>query len=154
MLATNHLVTGALVAATVQQPALAIPAAFTSHFVLDALPHYGYGDIAREHRDQKKFFVLKQTIDIYFGLAMMWLLAFALRNRQSPTVTVLCMLVAFIPDGVWAFHYVVAQRSGLYHELNAFNRFHKSIQWCERQWGIYVEAVWFLGVILTLRALA
>ena len=38
---TNHMVTGAVIALVVKQPALALPLAFLSHFVLDALPHYG-----------------------------------------------------------------------------------------------------------------
>ncbi len=37
----NHAVTGALIAGAVGNPFLAIPLAFASHFVLDAIPHFG-----------------------------------------------------------------------------------------------------------------
>jgi hypothetical protein len=34
---------GAIIALAISQPLIALPLAFVSHFVLDALPHYGYG---------------------------------------------------------------------------------------------------------------
>ena len=42
MTITNHLLAGSLIGLTVAQPALAIALAFASHFVMDALPHFGY----------------------------------------------------------------------------------------------------------------
>lgn len=151
MTLTNHFMTGAAIAAVVQRPALAVPLAFASHFVIDAIPHYGYGNIPLQQRDAKRHFVLKQTIDTYFGLGLFWLVPYLMRSVQTPLVTQLCMLAAFIPDAIWTVHYVIAQRSGVYKELNRFNRFHKTIQWCERTWGIYVEALWFILIILTIR---
>lgn len=148
MTVTNHMMTGAFIAVAVPRPALAIPLALVSHFALDILPHYGYGDIPREQRDKQNNFILKQTIDTYCALGLIWLVPYLLRNHQTPIVTVVCMLVAFVPDAIWSVHYVLAQRTGKYRELNRFNRFHKAIQWCERSWGIYVEALWFALVVL------
>ncbi len=39
MTATNHVVTGAVLAAAIPHP-IVLPLAFVSHFVLDALPHF------------------------------------------------------------------------------------------------------------------
>ena len=148
------MMTGALIALVVKKPELALPLAFASHFLVDILPHYGYGEIDRRQRDGKKHFILKQTIDIYFALFLMWVVPYLSRDVEPPLWTELCMLVAFIPDAVWALHYVVAQRTGIYRELNAFNRFHKAIQWCERSWGVYVEAMWFVILALSMYLVA
>jgi hypothetical protein len=37
----NHAALGAVIGLVTKDPLIAIPAAFASHFVLDALPHYG-----------------------------------------------------------------------------------------------------------------
>lgn len=41
MLITNHVLSGALVGVAAQGPARAVGAGFVSHFVLDAVPHFG-----------------------------------------------------------------------------------------------------------------
>lgn len=149
---TNHVMTGALIAVSVHRPALAIPLAIMSHYATDALPHYGYGHIDRSDRDKKDNFILKQSVDAYTALAVLWTVPFLVRSHQAPIVTVLCMLSAFLPDTVWTFQYLVAQRGGgSYKELGIINRFHKKIQWCERPWGIYVEVLWFLLMATSIR---
>ena len=40
MTATNHVATGVLIAVVVPDPWVALPLAFASHFVCDALPHF------------------------------------------------------------------------------------------------------------------
>ena len=153
MTVTNHMMTGALVALVVKQPSLAIPLALISHFVIDAVPHYGYGSLPAGQRDKQKHFLGKQIADTYFALGLFWLVPFLLRNHQASIITSLCMLVAFIPDAVWSFQYVRAQRQGSYQQWNWFTKFHKAIQWCERPWGIYVEIAWFVAIVVALRAI-
>ena len=154
MTVTNHMMTGALIAAAVERPVLAIPLAFMSHFVIDVVPHYGYGAIPFHERDSQKHFLKKQTADTYFALAMFWLVPYLLRNHQAPIVTMTCMLVAFLPDVVWPYQYVLAHRRGGYPQQNWYTRFHKAIQWYERPWGIYVELIWFGLAICGLELLA
>ena len=43
MTATNHALTGAAIGFIVGVPAIAIPLALISHFVLDAIPHFRSG---------------------------------------------------------------------------------------------------------------
>lgn len=152
MTAANHVMTGALIAVGVQRPLLAIPLAFASHFVVDAIPHYGYGDIAFEHRDQQNNFLQKQFGDAFFTLALAFSVPYLLTDHQSPAVTSWCMFAAYFPDMIWGYQFAKAQRSGRYRPRGWFSRFHKWVQWCERPWGIYVEAIWFalvtLGIVL------
>lgn len=153
MTVTNHMMTGAVIAAAVQRPLLAIPLAFLSHFAIDMLPHYGYGHIPPHLRDKQKNFLAKQTLDTYFALALFWLVPYMLRNHVTPVVTALCMLASAVPDFVWAIEYIMAQphRRGTYRERSWFTRLHKAIQWCERTWGIYVELAWFAATVLAMR---
>ncbi len=143
MTVTNHMMTGALIALLVQRPILAIPLAFLSHFVLDALPHYGYGFVPFGQRDDQKHFISKQATDAFISLSLGFIVPYILRNHQNPAVTIWCMFATFIPDAFWTYQYEKARKQGGYGEQNWFFRFHKSIQWCERSWGIYVEVVWF-----------
>lgn len=154
MTVTNHMMTGALIAVAVHRPILAIPLALLSHFVTDTLPHYGYGDVPFKERDSQNHFLVKQTIDTYFALGLIWFVPYLLRGTVTPVVTTWCMLAAFIPDIIWPYQYVMAHRKGKYPPLNWYTRFHKAIQWCERPWGAYVELVWLLGVITALKFIA
>lgn len=151
MTVTNHMMTGALIAVAVRRPALAIPLALLSHFVIDMIPHYGYGAIPHHERDAQRNFVLKQAMDTYTALGLLWLVPYLLRNCETPLVTTLCMLAGFLPDTIWPYQYVLAQRRGTYARQNWYARFHKAIQWCERPWGIYVELVWLALIIAGLK---
>jgi hypothetical protein len=152
MTVTNHMMTGALIAMAVHKPILAIPLALVSHFVTDMLPHYGYGKLPFDERDSQKHFLLKQTLDTYFAVILLWLVPYLTRNVQTPLVTTWCMLMAFVPDVIWPYQYVMAKRRGTYPPLNWYTRFHKAIQWCERPWGIYVELVWFVIIALSIKS--
>jgi hypothetical protein len=48
MLLTNHVLSGALIGALARRPGLAFAAGVASHFVLDAIPHWG--DWGSRHR--------------------------------------------------------------------------------------------------------
>lgn len=141
--------TGAFIAVAVQRPALAIPLAFLSHFILDLFPHFGYGYVPNEERDAHKYFLATQITDAFVALGLYLVVPFLLRAVQAPSITALCMIAAQLPDALWIFEYTHAQRHGKYRERNWYLRFHKAIQWCERQWGAYVEVLYF-GIVVWL----
>jgi len=144
MTATNHVMTGALIAVTVQKPLWAIPLAFFSHFLLDVVPHFGYGHVPNEERDRRQHFLTIQITDAFVALGLYLIIPLLFRNQVTPLVTAVSMLAAQAPDAFWVYEYARAQRHGQYREHNWYLRFHKAIQWCERSWGAYVEAVYFL----------
>jgi hypothetical protein len=76
--ASNHVVTGALIATAVAQPAAAIPLALASHFVLDALPHYG--DVNKSSWLNRNF---KYILGIDLLLANLFLLAIIIMQPAS-----------------------------------------------------------------------
>ena len=49
MFVSNHILSGALIGSYVANPAVAVVLSFMSHFVLDALPHFGYKTGGYEH---------------------------------------------------------------------------------------------------------
>jgi len=146
------MMTGAFIALVVHKPALALPLAFVSHFAIDMIPHYGYGDVPFHLRDTQKHFLIKQTIDAYFALVLLWTVPYFLQSHVTPLVVSLCMLLAFLPDVVWPYQYVMAKRRGGYPPaFNWYARFHKAIQWCEKPWGAFVELGWFVGIIAAMK---
>jgi hypothetical protein len=145
MTATNHAVTGAFIGIAIANP-LAIPLAFASHFLLDALPHFGYpGKLLHSHR-------IKIALLIDASMLMVVSIILLL-NVRDPLLILLCMLAAILPDVISSQRYIRELRSGKRETTNIplFGRFHSAIQWCERSWGWIPEIVWFcvisLGVV-------
>jgi hypothetical protein len=143
MTGSNHVVAGALIATAVVQPAMAIPAALASHFVMDALPHYG--DNNQNSWLNRNFrFVL--AID---GLIMLsFFAAIAIMQPTSWPLLLLCAFAAVLPDAIWLPHYIADMR-GQPIQPGPFARFSKWIQWGERPWGIYIEIAVLLGLLTT-----
>ena len=145
MTTSNHILVGTLIAVTVKQPALVLPLAFASHFVLDSLPHYGYdGNGYGEALKYKTTFIM-EVLGL-FGIIL--LLSTGIYGLNLPT---LAAVVAVSPDIEWPYRYFFFERRGLVPVDTPFTKFHKKIQWCERQWGIFVEVPFFIaGYILLL----
>lgn len=131
MIGFNHAAVGGLIATVLPLP-IAIPLAFLSHFVLDALPHYG---IPQNRRDKELFWKIFTAADFWLS----WLLlGFIALSRQHYAVF-LCGVIAASPDFVWVLR-ILRQRSfDLSHHGNWFTRWHAGIQRYERRWGIYIE---------------
>lgn len=149
MTISNHMLAGAAIALVVKQPILVLPLAFASHFVLDAVPHFGYPggegfagvfrhklSYAEAAYSVVSFMVLLATVGLWT-----WL-------------TALAAVLAFAPDFHWISRYLIYERRGLEPPPSRFGQFHSWIQWCERPWGIIVEVVTFvIGYLLVRRYL-
>lgn len=143
MTGSNHVVAGALIGAVVIQPAVAVPAALASHFIMDALPHYG--DNNRNSWLNRHFKYVLATD----GLIMVLFLAgIAILQPIDWSLMMLCALFAVLPDVIWLPHYLADLRRDP-KPLGRFARFSKWIQWGERPWGIYIEAAVFAGLLTT-----
>jgi hypothetical protein len=150
MTATNHMLAGAAVALSVQRPLLIVPLAFGSHFVMDALPHFGVDESdGPAQRDSNPLFQYIVLIDIVLTASLLIALPIILRAGVSRWVLSLGMVCAWIPDAVWVYwfmHRFMKQRN---HRHNWFTWFHHKLQF-ERTWGIFAEIIWFgaMGVLL------
>lgn len=142
MTTSNHLFAGAIIALSVQQPAFAIPLAFMSHFLMDAMPHYGY-----EGRDYGKAFKHKLTFVMESVNIVGVPLLFYLLWGQSIWVFV-AAVAALSPDFMWVYRYFWFERKGLPAPGGALTKFHHDIQRYERSWGILVEIPVLVSLIL------
>lgn len=141
MTASNHVVTGAIIATSVSTPALALPLAFLSHFVLDALPHYG--DVNKSSWLNRNF---KYILGTDLLLASLFLGALVLLQPASWFLIALCGVVAVSPDLLW-LPYFLADLKHEQKEHTPLAKFLKWIQWGERPWGIYLEIVVLAGLM-------
>lgn len=137
MTATNHGLSGALIGLAITQPAVALPLAFVSHFVLDAVPHFG--DLRFYESDKKrKLFHLYLFIDA----TLLAILISFLFISNAGWLPLACLFMAGCPDFVHAYQYLFNKN---FHERGSgpkkhwFMKFHKSIQWSETQKGLVVE---------------
>lgn len=146
MTASDHVVTGALIAATVHNPAAALPLALASHFVLDALPHIG-----KISHKSKEFLVILWT-DIVVASSFLGYLLIARPNYWLLMMG--CGIIGAAPDLMWfpRFWKEIHGKDMSHKPIDKITQFHSKIQWCERPWGIGVELLWFASFIFALSA--
>ena len=142
MTATNHALTGAAIGLLVGQSWIALPAALLSHFVCDALPHFGSADPLVL---QRPWFSRLLLIDATGCVVLVGVLA--VNHPLHWVLAALCAFAATSPDLMWLPRYLRARRSLAAKPLQSWLlRFHSRIQWFERPFGSVVEVAWFGGV--------
>ncbi len=136
-MASNHVMTGAVIGSVVVNPVLALPVAVMAHFALDALPHHGIDD----HKSTKFLYVL--SIDA--GLAAAVLISVIILQPQNWLLIVLCGIACASPDLMWLPRWVNELRGKPAKPFGRIARFHAWVQWAEREtwWGLVAEFVWF-----------
>ena len=145
MTLANHLLTGAAIAKILPLP-FAIPLALVSHFILDALPHFGFKSY-EERQKRQKLWLYVIALDLITAILLTaWLIS------SNHTKWLLVGMVAYSPDLIWIYRFIVKEKFGKVapHKGNLFIQFHSGIQKYERTWGGAIElayaAVMFLFV--------
>lgn len=124
---------GAIIALTIKEPVLALPLAFASHFVLDALPHFGY-------KNGGYGYALKQrasALAVFFDLLGVIILFMLLSGASKLVYT--AMFLTYAPDIYNFLRYWFLEKNTKKFKIDRFTKFHRGIQWCERRWGLFVE---------------
>lgn len=144
MTATNHAITGAIIAVTIDKPVIALPLALLSHFVTDMLPHFGYkGHLGYGEKLKRKLAVFMMVID---PIAFIPFIALLLAHHVSFWIYAAAFL-ALAPDfHDFIAHFVFKKPK----QFNWFSRMASKIQWCERPWGAFVELAWYIGGLIIL----
>ncbi|MEX1059219.1 MAG: hypothetical protein WEC17_02200 [Candidatus Saccharimonadales bacterium] len=145
MTGINHAITGALVVVSIKQPAIALPAAFLSHFAIDILPHWDYKvpGPARMRR-------LVIATDL---LVSIWLIVLvAALIPDSGWLALAGGFLAITPDSMWLPYILHGGPSPVHKKtpLHLARRFHSKIQWSETPIGLVVEIIWFVLMLLLL----
>ena len=143
MTATNHAMTGAIIGLTVSNPVVAVVAAFFSHFVLDAIPHFGAG---KDFYKTKPFRIML-AIDTLLCLALVVVL-FTFHHVYW-FVPAVAAFAAASPD-LWSFKRFYTDRVGKSYQPGYIARFTSVIQWFERPIGAVVEVAWAVSAITIL----
>lgn len=141
MVAINHALTGGVVAVSVGNPTIALPAALFSHFIIDALPHWNY-----QIHSNKKLRPVAIGIDIL--LSTLGLAALSTVLDVEAWLFFLGGALAVLPDIMW-LPYILSGKETLRHRqtpLHLLRRLHMRIQWSETNKGMLVELAWFAGM--------
>lgn len=138
MTATNHALTGAIIGLTITNPTIAVVAAFFSHYVCDAIPHY---DDADDHRMEKRSFRFYLGIDAFVCVLLVSLLA--ITQPRDWLIAAVCAFLATSPDLFWINRYLHVLRKKPW-KPGLHSRFASRIQWFERPIGAVVEIAWFI----------
>lgn len=146
MTAINHALTGTGIGLYIGAPVAAIPLAILSHFVCDALPHFG------TEKDQQGWLSsnLFRNYLVADALACVLLvLTLAYFQPQHWLLAAFCAFAATSPDFLWIPKFLAAK--GKRNEWqNWYTRFAGGIQWFQRPIGLWVEIVWFMGAVVLL----
>lgn len=144
MTTSNHILAGTLIAVTVKEPALVIPLAFLSHFLLDAIPHYGYDGSGYEEAMKHKLTYLVEALGL-IGIVLL-----LMTGLYGWNLALLASIIAVSPDIEWPYRYLFFERKHLEPPRTLLTDIHKKVQWCERAWGIIPEVLFFTGGYLLL----
>ena len=147
MTTTNHAITGAFIATLIKQPLLALPLAFLSHFVCDALPHFDVG-----FTFGKKSMYIYLAGDGFFAILAATFLLW--QGVENPVLLALCGFAAMSPDLVWLYYGIKNGTHDNKASHGAITRFHSKIQWSATRLGLIPEVIWaslLLGAILKLQ---
>ncbi|HSX47109.1 MAG TPA: hypothetical protein VLF87_03935, partial [Patescibacteria group bacterium] len=138
MTATNHALTGAIIGLVVAQPALALPAALLSHFVLDTIPHFKTSvpdKIAYKTKAYRNYLIGEAL------LCFLLVLTLVIKQPFHWWVAAICAFLAASPD-LYHYRYFIILRNDKRWRPNLFERFSSRIQWFERPIGAVVEVAW------------
>lgn len=142
MTATNHVLTGTLIGLSVHQPGLALVLAVLSHFVLDALPHYG----ADKHTSNS--FLRYLSLDA--TCALLVLFALVIVQPEYWLLAIACGIAAASPDLMWMPLWVRELQGKPKKPFNFVMRFHEKIQWAEKSYNYPYEVIWFFVCLFIL----
>lgn len=148
MTATNHALTGAIIGLAVGQPLIAVPAAFASHFVCDALPHYGSADPKGVLRTKgfRDYLLTEAT------LCLLLVVVLCLTRPEHWMLGAVCAFLAASPDFLWINRYIKLRDGREWHP-NVFSRFAIRIQWFQKPVGAVFEVIWFIAAVTVLSRL-
>jgi len=146
MRAITHAMTGAAIGFAVSEPAAALPLALASHYVLDALPHYGGGLPENEELNSPVF---RGLLLADICLCPLFILLLAVQRPQHWILAAICAFIAAAPDLASINTYLRARR-GETPKPNRYTRFAHGIQWFERPLGGVVEVAWLIAMAVIL----
>lgn len=153
MLETPHALLGAAIAVKLGNPALSIPLAFASHFILERVPHWN--PHLNYETDKYGKPTKKSTIIVIIDSSLALALGSAIALTQAPNTTMVIgtLLSAFsavLPDLIEAPYFFLNMRNNKY--IKRWIKFQKGIQVnAPPFWGLLTQVLTILAVFLWIR---
>ncbi len=140
MTAVNHVLAGALIGATIQQPAIALPLALASHFILDAMPHFGFTYKGWQERLRHRKLV---NVVAVYDIIILAIVTYLLLRASPSALVILCAIIALLPDLVWVYRFIIPEKWGTKAPSEGMwlTKFHYTIQKYEFKEGIIIEVL-------------
>lgn len=126
MTATAHALVSGAIAAAIGNPTVALPLAFVSHFLMDAVPHWDIGTNWRARSKRNTGAIAIADTIIGFSLTY-----FMFAGKADPTVLLAAMVAGNLPDWLEAPYYIFFARQNT-HEPSDRASF-----WEKLTYGIY-----------------
>lgn len=147
MTGTNHTLAGAIIAVLIPAPLVPI-VAFVSHFILDAVPHFGNQPWmptsgAQPYSKIFKYWLLLDAVGCFAALFFAWWLF-----PDKWLIITIGTFFAAGPDFLWLLEPHAHSRFA-----RTFFSFAKKIQWAELPWGWVLEiayAIIFTWILVKL----
>lgn len=128
MLETPHVVVGAAIAFKVMNPALALPLALGSHFILDRIPHWNphtYTETQKYGRPSRQSTIIA-TIDAFLAIGSgIFIASQVLPQLDNFIIILAACFLSVLPDVSKAPYYYFNNRGSL---LNKWVDIERSIQ--------------------------
>lgn len=147
MVLASHILAGAVVAVKIQNPAIGLPLAFLSHFLLDALPHSEYSIKGLAEPGSKNFprSAGKVLVDFSLGLG---LAVFAAPSDINFLYLAGAIILAVLPDFFQLLTFLNTRW------LRKFNRWHCDVVHIkpkpQKVWGWIFQILFSAGLLAIL----
>lgn len=145
MTAPNHALTGAIIGLSISNPFFALPLAFLSHFLCDAIPHYDPAESDMRKLFRSKRFVI-EFLAVGASLCFAIVLTLAIVRPQNWEQAAVCAFLAASPDLFWFPWYVrIRKGADIILPKGWFFWFHDKVQWKTGPKLIWIEITWAVG---------
>ena len=134
MILASHVLIGGAIGAAFREPALAIPLALASHYLLDAVPHREYR-IARLEAGFRDHGFIVDLLAVFADLALGFAILLAL---APPPLAIVAGFAAALPDAVTFLSFLMRE-NGI---LRAQRAFHRRIHLMRRE-----QVPWLLALL-------
>ena len=145
MTATGHAVIGAVIAAKITNPLLAIPIALISHYAADIFPHWDAG--TNSNKKTKQQLTKEAIIDVLVGFALAYGILFWLFPQTNLFYAFFIIIIAQLPDWLTMPYYFFNIKSKFFvWNYKLQKRFNSKL---DKPWGI-INQVGILALLVYL----
>jgi hypothetical protein len=148
LIALNHALTGAIIGLGISDPLLALPIAFGSHFICDALPHFGMEGKMSDDVWIKSMTFKRMLIADAIGCTVL-VLVLTITKPHHWFLACVCAFLATSPDFLW-INMFIKNRQNKPWKPSLFSKFASNIQWFQRPSGAIIELIWFSGCLIVI----